>query len=251
MKKRTALFITACLLIVFAIGLTGCNIIDDLFENASSKDVTITLDPNGGDVSMLTIKGKSGQEMSLPTPTREGYDFAGWYEGYTTIDQTQFPKNDATYTARYYAKQNSAKSTKFISELNKEYSDKTIGLTRDDFDSSAAIDYLVENHNIDLTIRVTVEAYISTIGAGQWLNANGDIVLLGASKSDELATKNIDYYSWITQSLTATTKSSFLYKADSSSVLYFRGSSSYGSTDLVYRNLEIVIEYTEKAGSLV
>lgn len=47
------------------------------------KGVKITLDANGGytsKASILSLKGKQyGQFESLPTPTRKGYKFTGWY----------------------------------------------------------------------------------------------------------------------------------------------------------------------------
>ena len=44
---------------------------------------TVTLNPNGGSVSKTSIKVENTRPFAyhegLPTPTREGYDFAGWY----------------------------------------------------------------------------------------------------------------------------------------------------------------------------
>ncbi len=43
------------------------------------------LDPNGGECSVSQIFVTYGEEYSLPTPTREHYDFAGWYQNTTPI----------------------------------------------------------------------------------------------------------------------------------------------------------------------
>jgi uncharacterized repeat protein (TIGR02543 family) len=43
-------------------------------------EYTITLDVAGGDaLEETTIKGEAGTTISLPTPTKEGYEFEGWY----------------------------------------------------------------------------------------------------------------------------------------------------------------------------
>ena len=43
---------------------------------------TVTLDVNGGNsLSTTVFEIKRGEEFKLPTPTREKYEFAGWYNG--------------------------------------------------------------------------------------------------------------------------------------------------------------------------
>lgn len=47
-----------------------------------AKIITITFDANGGTVSPASMSSVTGETYGmLPTPTREGYDFAGWYNG--------------------------------------------------------------------------------------------------------------------------------------------------------------------------
>ena len=50
-------------------------------STATSSTYTITLNANGGKVSPASLKVASGKTYysSLPTPTRTGYKFAGWY----------------------------------------------------------------------------------------------------------------------------------------------------------------------------
>ena len=43
---------------------------------------TVTLDANGGTVSPSTVSVRSGETYTLPTPTRTGYTFGGWYKNY-------------------------------------------------------------------------------------------------------------------------------------------------------------------------
>ncbi len=42
---------------------------------------TAVLDPDGGKVSSTSVSCKYGSSYSLPTPTKQGYKFLGWYRG--------------------------------------------------------------------------------------------------------------------------------------------------------------------------
>ena len=60
--------------------LSGAN--TDLIPNASApaSKYTVTLRPNGGTVSKTSITvSENGKYTGLPTPTRSGYTFAGWF----------------------------------------------------------------------------------------------------------------------------------------------------------------------------
>lgn len=46
---------------------------------ATKEKHTIILDPNGGTVSQTSFTVDKGTLLFLPIPTREGYNFAGWY----------------------------------------------------------------------------------------------------------------------------------------------------------------------------
>ena len=48
-----------------------------------AKNYTITLDADGGVCSSKSVAVTYDAGYSLPTPTREGYDFQGWYNGTT------------------------------------------------------------------------------------------------------------------------------------------------------------------------
>ena len=65
---------------------------------------TITLDANGGDVTSNSIAVTYDQEYTLPTPTRTGYTFDGWYDGETKYESgTWLEENDVTLTAKWKA----------------------------------------------------------------------------------------------------------------------------------------------------
>ena len=55
---------------------------------AEHTSFNLTLDANGGNVSTNSIEVTNGETIgSLPTPTREGYRFDGWYIGDTLINE--------------------------------------------------------------------------------------------------------------------------------------------------------------------
>lgn len=46
---------------------------------------TVNLNPNGGQVSSNKVNVQYGHDYSLPTPTRIGYTFNGWYDGNSKV----------------------------------------------------------------------------------------------------------------------------------------------------------------------
>ena len=67
----------------------------------------MAFDPNGGTVSPMTkAVAQNSTYGELPTPTRPGYNFTGWYnkEGTAVISTTVVTNvNDHTLTARWAA----------------------------------------------------------------------------------------------------------------------------------------------------
>lgn len=65
----------------------------------------ISLDANGGTVSDATVKVTEGQPIgALPTPTKDGYTFGGWYTAKgngTEVTAEIVPTGNATYYARW------------------------------------------------------------------------------------------------------------------------------------------------------
>ena len=75
------------------------------FAIATSEQLTITFDPNGG--AVIPNKGTtnaSGKLSSLPTPVRSGYTFNGWYtqvNGGTKVTVDTTYKTDTTIYAQW------------------------------------------------------------------------------------------------------------------------------------------------------
>ena len=73
---------------------------------APPADYTVTFDPCSGSVSPASMKtDKYGMLESLPTPTREGYTFTGWFTerayGEKVSEQTRFTANTTLYAHWY------------------------------------------------------------------------------------------------------------------------------------------------------
>ena len=67
-------------------------------------DNTVTYDANGGSVSTKSQTYKEGTGISsLPTPTRAGYTFDGWYNGNTKYTSIPAGTGNITLTARWTA----------------------------------------------------------------------------------------------------------------------------------------------------
>ena len=86
---------------------------DTVFIASWSGDVRVTFNANGGTISGTDYaEGQSGNTISyVPTPTRYGYDFDGWFtdsDCQTSAGSSgsyQFPNANATWYAKWTAKQ--------------------------------------------------------------------------------------------------------------------------------------------------
>ncbi len=65
---------------------------------------TVTFDPNGGYVNPKTALVKKGAAIgstNIPTPTRTGHTFDGWYNGKDKLEADTVIDGDVTYTAHW------------------------------------------------------------------------------------------------------------------------------------------------------
>ncbi len=98
-KKRNFLKIIAIILIIGIVGVIGYFIYDK--SDFSNPSYLIVLNASGGicDVDEIEVKKKDNQ--TLPTPTKEGYEFLGWYYGDTKWTDTSKIKKDITLVAKW------------------------------------------------------------------------------------------------------------------------------------------------------
>ena len=71
------------------------------WQEQAAQEYTVTFDANGGSVSIASATTKDGKLESLPTPTRGGYTFLGWYTeetgGEKVTTDTVFTKDTTIY----------------------------------------------------------------------------------------------------------------------------------------------------------
>jgi len=75
-----------------------------LFAEFERTHYVIQLDANGGDVltSLLVVEAGKKYVSSIPTPTKTGYIFDGWYLGGTRVSENAVADDDITLTARWH-----------------------------------------------------------------------------------------------------------------------------------------------------
>ena len=100
MKKLLCLL--ACILIAF--GVSACK---DGEETPSLEQVNVTLNLDGGSISGdTTFVAKLWEDLTLPTPTKAGYEFNGWYSDgvYVNLKPFMLKKENVTLVATWKAK---------------------------------------------------------------------------------------------------------------------------------------------------
>ncbi len=89
--------------------------------------VTITFDSNGGSkVESITLK--PGESIVLPTPTKEGYEFEGWYLNEELYTETVMGNKDVTLVAKWkeiYKITYVAQGAQMPSNITKTFTDGT------------------------------------------------------------------------------------------------------------------------------
>lgn len=94
MKKTLTILLTLALVAVFAFALVACN---DKGNNNGGNTIpaeyTITFDSKGGS-EVAPIKAEAGAQIQAPAnPTRNGFEFLGWFEssdGGNTLAENAF-----------------------------------------------------------------------------------------------------------------------------------------------------------------
>ena len=116
MKKALTILLTLALVTVFAFTLVACG------DNSGSTKYTITFDSKGGS-EVAPIKAEAGAQIQSPeNPTRNGFEFLGWFEssdGGNTLAENAFtvaymPAKNVTVYAKWAA----------VSEVGNKYAVK-------------------------------------------------------------------------------------------------------------------------------
>jgi uncharacterized repeat protein (TIGR02543 family) len=72
-------------------------------QTTAKVKYTVTLNPNGGTVSQSSYTVDAGSSLTLPSPNRTGYTFAGWYLNGNKLSNTVTVNGSATLTAQWTA----------------------------------------------------------------------------------------------------------------------------------------------------
>lgn len=92
MVKKSLMGLLAIICLVCLVGC-GC-------QKAKTEKYTITFDTNGGSkISSITFE--KGEKVSLPIPTREGYEFLGWFDGDEKITKVSQITKDVKLVAKW------------------------------------------------------------------------------------------------------------------------------------------------------
>ena len=83
------------------------------------KSYTITFDVNGGTMNdASSVTALYGAPITLPTPTRDGYGFNGWYSGDAKFTDALMPAKNVSLTAKWTAGQYSYTVNHYIQNLD-------------------------------------------------------------------------------------------------------------------------------------
>lgn len=100
-KKQKFLKVIAVLIIVCIVGVVSYFVYDKTDFVKPSYSISFNLNGGKCETEELTIKRK--ESVDLPTPTKEGYDFLGWYYGDTKITDTSSIRDNVTLIAKWKA----------------------------------------------------------------------------------------------------------------------------------------------------
>ena len=156
------IFAVACTAIILLLGNNKKN------SNTKKEEITIEFDSDGGS-NFEKINIKKDEHITLPTPTKEGYNFIGWY-----LD-SKLVNNETTYTS----------DTKLIAKWEKIPENvKTFTIV---FDSKGGNEINGITLECDKEIKLPANPTKKDFIFENWKDDNGNIV----SNGDILACKDI------------------------------------------------------------
>lgn len=112
MNAMSKKLLSLMLAVIMLIGVLPATALAEGMEDndvvVAATEYTVTLDANGGTMdgnSTATRKVEGGKQVgTLPTPTREGYNFKGWYCDGALVEAGTIVNGDMTVTAQWELK---------------------------------------------------------------------------------------------------------------------------------------------------
>lgn len=128
MKKITKLFLTLCMVGIIIV-ISACT--DDTI-----KSYKVTFETNGGSI-VKAIAFKENEELKLPTdPTKEGYEFVGWYLDNTFNEELPTPyivTKNVTLYAKWQQEEHDIEI--LVNTVSKRHSFETYNLNKSEKDN--------------------------------------------------------------------------------------------------------------------
>lgn len=261
-KILSMVLILALSCVLFA----GCGLMDSIFgssnsssTNPFSKTVTVSLDYNGGSGGDKTFIGSTGEPISLPTPTREGYEFYGWCSGYSKYNCDVYPDSDITLIARW-----KVLNTKSVTIYDQQTEGKELKISNgkwitfspaaDQVGLKQALEYFKANNSLPAAkIKVTYEAFYNNSAFAISVGNVGYIKIAGSSTGKILYSQNItniDGYKQYEFNGTVDPKE-FVPTSNSNVYLQIYIGSNNFYYDMYFRNAKIEITYVEEEGTIL
>lgn len=256
-RKGLILSIVALVLGVSLLSvLAGCD-----SSGLIRKTVTVQLDYNGADGSYQTsFEGKAGKSLSLPTPTRSGYAFDGWYVGDSKVDASVFPDDDSTYTARYRLLTTKKVEAVFETELNKVYGGHSGGYYYKAGvfgDNESEVKWLLKNADVDVFMTWKMEAYLLAAQSAQFTGtAHGTLDITGANRNDVIFSFNVnncDGYQDFENGKYIKAKMFIANRNEEIFHAYYETGFSFAfdASEVRFRNVKVTLTFEIPAGSIV
>jgi len=263
MKNKNKVITPILIIALFSLTLAmfaACDLFGGGNGSNNPRTVTVTLDLNGGSgVTQLTLTGEAGTPMQLPTPTRVGFTFDGWFNDWSAVSQTEFPATNMTLTARYRTNSGTDMTVSSIrSPLNQTFSGGGVATTSFNFQREnfnvidwQQIEWLRSNPSTAIYVSVSYEARTAAIQHPQ----NIDVWLSGAHLNDRIATPDRIPEGTFEEIAFSGPATAQVMVGQPNSTIVFRLSRNLVGAALnpVYelRNIELTITYVRPAGTLV
>lgn len=139
-------------------------------QEVDKKTFTIQFDPNGGHLDSTKMQVKENEAFSLPTPTKEGKTFLGWYTGWDINDGVVTNASSITHDMTLYAKWNSY-TVAFMLDENTVYSQTEVEPNSTVSSPSEKVhktvdgkDYEIDHWNFDFATKINKDYQIQ----GTW-----------------------------------------------------------------------------------
>jgi uncharacterized repeat protein (TIGR02543 family) len=237
--KTIALLVASCLL------LTGCGC-------QKEETYTVSFDTAGGS-TVSSIEVEEGQTATKPTdPTRDGYTFAGWYNGDTEYTFTQKVTANITLTAKWTENSTSDKdntttpTTPDTTDTDKDNSD---GSQTTIEDTTASL--TLGKSKVTLTVgnSYTVKATTkNTTGSVTWTSSDESIATVKNGKITAVAAGTAT----ITASINGISKTvKVTVNAKSTSTGTSTSNNNSGSTNTTTTTTNYTVTFNTNGGSAV